>query len=105
MLAFVLERYTLLTPGLSPINKKNQKNSQISDFLICVPIKNSEEKSAKNCQLAAPKTCQKKFVDIKFFEFVKKNFRTQIFFLIGLSPGLTIAFIISMQILFDGHSP
>jgi hypothetical protein len=31
---------------------------------------------------------QEKFVDIKFSEFVRKFFRTQIIFLIGLSPAL-----------------
>jgi hypothetical protein len=34
---------------------------------------------------------QEKFVDIKFSEFVRKFFRTQIFFLIGLSPGPSLS--------------
>jgi hypothetical protein len=78
-------------PGLSPANKKNQKNPQISEknfrllkiphnfqivFLSKIPKKN----------LAAPKSLsgkfydfQLKFVNIQFSEFVRKFVRTQIF--------------------------
>jgi hypothetical protein len=49
----------------------------------------------KLCQLAAPKKLvrknsdfQENFVDVKFSEFVIKFYRTQIFFLKGLSPEI-----------------
>jgi hypothetical protein len=55
-------------------------------FSNCVPIKNPEEKSAEISRQAATKNLsekfsdfQEKFVEIKFSEFVRKIFRTQIF--------------------------
>jgi hypothetical protein len=84
-------------PGLSPTNKKTQKNAQNSGkifrllkipqiFQIVFLSKILRKNLQKSCQLAAPKNLpgkfsdlQEKFVDIKFSEFVRKFFRTQIF--------------------------
>jgi hypothetical protein len=92
----------VILSGLSPNNEKTKKNPQSSGkifrllkipqifrivFLSKIPRKTLQ----KSCQLAEPKNLpgkfsyfQEKFIDIKFSEFVRKIFRTQIF-ITGLS--------------------
>ena len=85
------------TSGLSPTNKKKQKNSQSFGkifrllkiplmFQIVILSKILKKNLQKSCQLAVLKNLpgkfsdfQAKFVDIKFTEFVRNFFRTQIF--------------------------
>jgi hypothetical protein len=61
-----------LSPGLSPTNKKPQKNPQNSGkifrllkipqiFLNCIPIKNFEEKSAEILPASSTKKLVRKF--------------------------------------------
>jgi hypothetical protein len=84
-------------PGLRTKNKKTQKNSLNSGkifrllkipqiFPIVFLSKIMKKNLQKFCQLAAPKILsqkfsdfQEKFVDIKFSEFFRNFFRTQIF--------------------------
>jgi hypothetical protein len=78
-----------LSPGLSPTNKKTQKNPQNSGkifrllkipqiFQIVFLSKILRKNLKKSCQLAVPKNLpgkfsdfQEKIVDIKFSEFVR----------------------------------